>query len=72
MIGDRTVPVRCGSNDPHYKKYIYTIRALASARGSVVTKKKEKKNTITRGPEGPESGRNMRVRGPEGPEDELR
>ena len=25
----------------------------------------------TRGPEGPESGQNMRVRGPEGPEDEL-
>ena len=23
MIGDRTVPVRCGSNDPHYKKNIY-------------------------------------------------
>ena len=46
------------------------IRALASARGSVVTKKK--KGMVTRGPEGPESGRNMRVRGPEGPEDELR
>ena len=29
------------------------------------------KGTATRGPEGPESGRNMRVRGPEGPEDEL-
>ena len=28
------------------------------------------KGTATRGPEGPESGRNMRVRGPEGPEDE--
>ena len=26
--------------------------------------------TATRGPEGPESGRNTRVRGPEGPEDE--
>ena len=51
------------------------IRALASARGSVVTqekKKKKKKSTVTRGPEGPESGRNTRVRGPEGPEDELR
>ena len=35
-------------------------------------KKKKKKSTVTRGPEGPESGRNMRVRGPEGPEDELR
>ena len=29
------------------------------------------KGTATRGPEGPESGQNMRVRGPEGPEDEL-
>ena len=28
------------------------------------------KGTVTRGPEGPESGQNMRVRGPEGPEDE--
>ena len=28
------------------------------------------KGTATRGPEGPESGKNMRVRGPEGPEDE--
>ena len=28
------------------------------------------RGTFTRGPEGPESGRNMRVRGPEGPEDE--
>ena len=28
------------------------------------------KGTATRGPEGPESGQNMRVRGPEGPEDE--
>ena len=28
------------------------------------------KGTATRGPEGPESGENMRVRGPEGPEDE--
>ena len=35
-------------------------------------RKKKKKSTVTRGPEGPESGRNMRVRGPEGPEDELR
>ena len=26
------------------------------------------KGTATRGPEGPESGQNMRVRGPEGPE----
>ena len=29
------------------------------------------KGTATGGPEGPESGQNMRVRGPEGPEDEL-
>ena len=29
------------------------------------------KGTATRGPEGPESGLNLRVRGPEGPEDEL-
>ena len=29
------------------------------------------KGTATRGPEGPESGKNMRARGPEGPEDEL-
>ena len=29
------------------------------------------KGTATRGPEGPDSGQNMRVRGPEGPEDEL-
>ena len=28
------------------------------------------KGTVTREPEGPESGQNMRVRGPEGPEDE--
>ena len=28
------------------------------------------KGTAIRGPEGPESGQNMRVRGPEGPEDE--
>ena len=35
-------------------------------------KKGKKKGMVTRGPEGPESGRNMRVRGPEGPEDELR
>ena len=28
------------------------------------------KGTVTRGPEGPESGQNMRVRGPEGPYDE--
>ena len=48
------------------------IRALASARGSVAQKSKglKTKETATRGPEGPESGQNMRVRGPEGPEDE--
>ena len=52
--------------------FYHYIRALASARGSVVTKKKKKKSTVTRGPKGPESARNMRVRGPGGPEDELR
>ena len=50
----------------------FFIRALASARGSVAQKSKglKTKETATRGPEGPESGQNMRVRGPEGPEDE--
>ena len=33
-------------------------------------KRPRTKGTATRGPEGPESGQNMRVRGPEGPEDE--
>ena len=47
-----------------------TIRALASARGSVAHGPKTKE-TAPRGPEGPESGQIMRVRGPEGPEDEL-
>ena len=53
------------------------IRALASARGSVAIRRVAEgpkgprtKGTATRGPEGPESGQNMRVRGPEGPEDE--
>ena len=50
------------------------IRALASARGSVATRRvatgPRTKGTATQGPEGPESGQNMPVRGPEGPEDE--
>ena len=51
---------------------IRLIRALASARGSVATRRAPRtKGTATRGPEGPESGQIMRVRGPEGPEDEL-
>ena len=61
-----------------YESLLYcNIRALASARGSVATRRVAKgpkgprtKGTATRGPEGPESGQNMRVRGPEGPEDE--
>ena len=51
---------------------IIAIRALASARGSVATRRVAEgpkgprtKGTATRGPEGPESGQNMRVRGPE-------
>ena len=32
--------------------------------------KSKTRETVTRGPEGPESGSNTRVRGPEGPEDE--
>ena len=57
--------------------FLTLIRALASARGSVANrmvaegpKGPRTKGTATRGPEGPESGQNMRVRGPEGPEDE--
>ena len=54
----------------HIKRH--DIRALASARGSVATRRAPRtKGTATRGPEGPESGQIMRVRGPEGPEDEL-
>ena len=51
--------------NPRFSRNCRVIRALASARGSVA-----QKETATRGPEGPESGQNMRVRGPEGPEDE--
>ena len=51
---------------------ILLFRALASARGSVATRRVAEgpkgprtKGTATRGPEGPERGQNMRVRGPE-------
>ena len=54
----------------NFSSRIKQIRALASARGSVARKSPKGKETATRGPEGPESGSNMRVRGPEGPEDE--
>ena len=73
----------CGNcaNPPNLRICLVTnhhsIRALASARGSVAAQRVAEgpkgprtKGTATRGPEGPESGQNMRVRGPEGPEDE--
>ena len=40
------------------------------APAAVLPEGPKTRETVTRGPEGPESGSNTRVRGPEGPEDE--
>ena len=53
-----------------FQFYVTLLSGRWQAPAAVLPEGPKTQETVTRGPEGPESGSNTRVRGPEGPEDE--